>query len=99
MKTPKTADAPRTTARAPRPLPSFDEDAVASRAWRDTFAALYRSRVVNCSVDHAQAVACLVQPSLGTLDALIAVQTVLHEPRLSQALQEAVEKRGHDAGE
>jgi hypothetical protein len=98
MKTPKTADAPRTFVPAPRPVTSFDEDAIASRAWRDTFAALYRSRM-SCSADHAQAVACLVQPSLGTLDALIAVQTVLQEPRLSQALYEAIEKRGHDAGE
>src|SRR4051794_28098529 len=67
MKTPKPADAPRTFVPAPRPPTSFDEDAIASRAWRDTFAALYRSRM-SCSADHAQAVACLVQPSLGTLD-------------------------------
>jgi hypothetical protein len=81
----KVVDAQRTSAQAPSSV-TLEEDVIAARAWRDTFAALYRSRV-RCDADHAHAVARLVQPSLGTLDALVAVQTVLHEPQLTKALQ------------
>ena len=76
---------------APAEAP-FDEDGAARNAWITTFAVLYRSRDrYGCSAGQAHDIACLVYPSMQSLDALSAAESVLRDDDLARVLRAHVE--------